>query len=120
MDSFAFGVVDGVLIATGYVAGRTHARQRATTTAPPAPVAVCACTHGVNFHDPDTGRCAWVDRETRERDDILRHPNGKPITSGLRDTIRIKVPETVEHACTCLRYVGPEPLPSVYAPEVGP
>lgn len=119
MDSFVFGVVDGVLIATGYVAGRAHARST-TTTAPVTPVAVCACTHGFNYHDPDTGRCAHVERETRERDDILRHPDGKQVGGVFRDIIHIKVPETVEYACTCRCYVGPEPLPSVYAPEVGP
>ena len=119
MDSFVFGVVDGVLIATGYVAGRAHARST-TTTAPVTPVAVCACTHGFNYHAPDTGRCAFVAREIRERDDVLRHPNGNPIGGVLRDMMAVKVPEVISLPCTCQRYDGPEPLPSVFAREVGP
>jgi hypothetical protein len=50
----------------------------------------------------------------------MRHPSGKPVTAGLRDIIHVKVPDDIEHACTCRRYVGPEPLRSVFAPDAGP
>ena len=61
--------------------------------------AVCGCRHHHAMHDPETGACnatVEVDRYNKYGD-----YTGK------------------EHKpCACLRYSGPEPIPSLYAPEI--
>ena len=66
----------------------------------PKPVeAVCGCTHHYSFHDPKTGACmasVAVDKYSEK---------GKQVG--------------VEHLpCACVRYTGPEPLPTLFAPEI--
>jgi hypothetical protein len=57
--------------------------------------AACSCGHGIGYHDRETGHC--------HRRRVVRrnyHDYWEP--------------------CGCQRYVGPEPLPSFYAPEITP
>jgi hypothetical protein len=51
---------------------------------------VCGCEHHRAMHDPKTNAC-----------------HGKEYEGG-----------GVYSRCTCRQYVGPEPLPSYYAPEI--
>ena len=51
---------------------------------------ICGCDHHRAMHDPKTNECHGKDYEG----------NG------------------VYARCTCRQYVGPEPLPSYYAPEI--
>lgn len=68
----------------------------------PKPVqAVCGCKHHHSMHDPETGAC-----NARERGNPLRWAgNGNPVEWDWLD-------------CPCLCYSGPEPLPTLFAPEI--
>jgi hypothetical protein len=84
----------GILIGIG-IGVRVAARRDG-----PNPVtAVCGCTHHYSMHDPKTGACVAtvpVDKYAQ---------NGEQIGKEL-------VP------CACVRYVGPEPLPTYIATEI--
>jgi hypothetical protein len=84
--------------AAGAFSGVIRRRARPAGSAP-----MCACKHGVNFHDPETGLCHAVsDGATLEVWEKGRHLGDAPQ--------RI--------ACTCRRYVGPELLADVWAPPL--
>jgi hypothetical protein len=93
-------VITGALIllvgiVIGLVAGRLPARRKD----PKPAVAVCGCTHHHSMHDPETGRCnaeVTVPRYNKGGDRI-----GKDY-----------------RPCACLRYSGPEPMPTYYATEI--
>lgn len=99
-------LVGGGLLVTGYLAGR---RRRRTRTALPA-VPMCACGHGMSYHDAQTGQCHAEAGRTNKRYDPAY---GTTLLS--YDPV----------ACTCRRYVGPEHIADVWAPppaigEFGP
>jgi hypothetical protein len=83
----------GILI--GIRLGRLPPRRKV-----PKPVqAVCGCTHHYAMHDPKTGKCnAAVAVDKYSRDGSWIGNEHKP--------------------CACLRYSGPEPLPTYYSPEI--
>lgn len=64
--------------------------------------AICGCAHHFSFHDPKTGLCHHKERQETKWDDY-------------GDAVKW---ERVQ--CGCQRYVGPEPLESLYAPEIAP
>ncbi|WP_107073068.1 hypothetical protein [Streptomyces rubellomurinus] len=77
----------------------THRRRVALEAANRPPEPVCGCTHHLAKHDRQ-GRCREEQRTAVEWDAELR-----PLRHELR-------------ACTCQQYVGPEPLGTVFAPEL--
>lgn len=82
-------------IAVGWVLRSLPARRRE-----PKPVeAVCGCGHHHSVHDPETRACnAEVEADRYDRFGNLTGKEHKP--------------------CACLRYTGPEPMPSYYAAEI--
>ena len=61
--------------------------------------AVCGCTHHHSMHDPETGKCNAAVAVTAY--DEYGGAAGKEYAS-----------------CACLRYSGPEPLPTYIATEI--
>ncbi|MBT2451466.1 hypothetical protein J7F03_31270 [Streptomyces sp. ISL-43] len=90
------GAASSYLLAQAEVR-RLEARAKARQLDPPQPV--CGCGHHFSFHDPEARSC---------------HHQNKLETSYLFGGITGN--ELV--ACDCRQYVGPEPLPTVYAPEL--
>jgi hypothetical protein len=68
---------------------------------PRSPRPVCGCDHHHSFHDTKTGECHQT-------------VDGTPVhfdkwgDADAWEQVR----------CTCRRYSGPEPIPSLYAPEI--
>jgi hypothetical protein len=96
-------LLGAAVFASGLLAGRFWpARHRHPK--PPKPVKpVCGCTHHYSFHDPKTGQCsATVQGNVIHWDADWNTPDDWEM-----------VP------CACRKYVGPEPLPTLYAPEIG-
>lgn len=97
-----------VILASGYVAGgvydrvkkslaeRRQARERALN----GPDPVCGCRHHLAYHDPKEGRCYAVVKGKRSRDGEADAAAAAPLQ------------------CPCRRYAGPEPLATLYAPEL--
>lgn len=86
-------VVIGILI--GVVLRSLPARRKGHK-----PVeAVCGCKHHHSMHDPETGACnAEVAVDKHNKYGEWTGKEYKP--------------------CACVRYTGPEPLPSYFAPEI--
>ncbi len=84
----------GALVAAGVLLGRALPNRRVPPPKPPEPI--CSCGHALSSHRPDsrTRPCNVV---------TLRLIGGA---------------EVGRAECPCLQYIGPEPLPTVYAPEV--
>jgi hypothetical protein len=86
------------ILAIGVLFGRLLPERRKG----PKPVeAVCGCKHHYSKHNPETGRCNVSER-------------GNPVKWNGRG-------EEVEWewiACPCVRYTGPEPLPTYIATEI--
>lgn len=86
----------GIFLA-GMVTGRTWpSRRRKVKPVKP----ICGCKHHHSFHDPDTGAC--YGKATEAEYNVIGGWIGEH-----------KVP------CTCRKYSGPEPLPELFAPEIG-
>jgi len=87
-------MVEGALILlAGMALGAVLERLRKRPRRPSGPT--CACGHELAFHDPASGRCHaewWIHKNVR--DHLVK--------------------------CPCRRYVGPEPLPEFFAPEIAP
>lgn len=81
-------------------AGRSGRLALAEANRPPE--AVCGCTHHLAMHDRQQGRCHEETRAAVEWDTDRR-----PVRFELRP-------------CNCHQYVGPEPLATVFAPELTP
>ena len=79
----------------GVVVRSLPPRRKPVAALPP----VCHCRHARSFHEEGTGRCHGVDR--------LKRYSAAGATTGF---------DAVE--CTCLRYDGPEPIPTLYAPPL--
>lgn len=87
------------LLAAGWLAGHLTGRraERRRLDKPREPI--CGCTHHLAAHDPKTSECtAAVERQLR---------NDRNSMAGT---------DWVE--CACRRYVGPEPISSVWVPPV--
>jgi hypothetical protein len=93
-------VIEGALILlAGLVIGRFMPGRRRRPK-PPKPVKpICGCTHGIQTHHPETGRC-------NARVQTYRHDGVKEVLAGYA-------------ACACVRYSGPQPYPEFFAPEIG-
>lgn len=97
-------IVLAVLLLGGSVAAlrkeieRRHQRKLEIAQGPQP---VCGCRHHYAYHSPKTGSCAAVSKTPVRWD---------------RD---FGSPTRWEHLpCTCQRYVGPEPLETLYMPEI--
>ncbi|WP_370095923.1 hypothetical protein [Streptacidiphilus sp. MAP12-20] len=76
---------------------RREEQQRALA----GPEPICGCGHHLAYHDLHDGRCyAEVKRNKSDGD-----PEDRP-----KDTPR--------EQCRCRRYAGPEPLATLYAPQL--
>ncbi|SDR68517.1 hypothetical protein SAMN04489717_0049 [Actinopolymorpha singaporensis] len=75
---------------------RTLAQQAADQ--PPQPI--CGCTHHLAKHDRSTGKC-----HEEVQAPVAWDADRKPVQFEARQ-------------CNCQQYVGPEPLGTVYAPEI--
>lgn len=85
----------GTLVAAGVLLGRFLPARRRGPKPPPPVRPICGCNHSISFHADGKGPCAWVGE--------------KHYRSGVG---------TVTPKCTCLTYVGPVPMPELYAPEI--
>ncbi|NEC15490.1 hypothetical protein G3I34_25120 [Streptomyces sp. SID8014] len=74
-------------------------RQRALDAASRPPEPICGCTHHLAKHDKQ-GTC-----HERVEAPVEWDADRKPV-------------KFEERPCNCQRYVGPEPLGTVYAPEI--
>jgi hypothetical protein len=89
-------MLEGALIALGaFLLGRVLPGRRRTPKPAPPPRPICDCRHSISFHTDGTGGCAWVGE--------------KFYKSGCG---------AITPKCTCLRYVGPTPLPEYFANEI--
>lgn len=90
-------MLEGALILlAGVLIGRLLPGRRRTPKPSPPPKPVCGCGHSVSFHAVGAEACAWTgDRHYRS--------GVGPVTP----------------RCTCLKYVGPMPLPEFFAQEIG-
>lgn len=82
----------GGLLAVGYVVGRVR-RPRAAVSKPAGPT--CGCGHGLHAHDSTQRACTAQQQRSKYN----------------------KYGEWVGHEyvpCSCVRYVGPEPLADVW------
>ncbi|MEU6709967.1 hypothetical protein ABZ897_00695 [Nonomuraea sp. NPDC046802] len=89
----------GGLVLLGWAVGRFVPARRRTPKPPAPPKAICGCRHELAYHDPATSECHGtnaVDKHNRFGDWVGE------------EQVR----------CTCRQYVGPTPLPTIYAPEV--
>jgi hypothetical protein len=75
-------------------------QQRAMTAANRPPEPICGCTHHLAMHGKDDGKCH----------EVVEAPS-------LWDADR-KPLQYEPQQCNCQQYVGPEPLGTVYAPEI--
>ncbi|MFE2292660.1 hypothetical protein [Streptomyces sp. NPDC059452] len=90
-----------IILASGYVAGgvydrlkkATAERRKAKARALSGPEPVCGCGHHLAYHDARDALCyASVPASSAGADEAQR--------------------------CPCRRYAGPEPLATLYAPEL--
>lgn len=90
-------MIEGALILlAGILIGRFLPGRRRRPK-PPMPVKpICGCEHSVGFHADGVGPCAWVG-EKRYRSGV----------------------GAFTPRCTCLKYVGPIPMPELFAQEIG-
>lgn len=91
-----FGLVPGLMAAHNYGLDKGIKRGRREVRparSPAQPKATCLCEHGINFHKNGTGRCVQIER-------------WEPVAFGFERPAR----------CSCLQYVGPQPLPEYYHP----
>ncbi|MFI6457163.1 hypothetical protein ACIBF6_37105 [Streptosporangium amethystogenes] len=86
--------------------------KKITAALPPVPKEpICGCSHHIAFHDLATGQChsqvRVVTKWGRLEDDHAPDTEGIPV-------------EWENQQCPCRRYSGPEPLTTLYAPELSP
>jgi hypothetical protein len=96
-------IIGGGLLAAGYGSGRIgRARRHPKPRKPlPVPKPVCGCGHGIHDHDPTTNKCHSQIKAYRWNSSYGRETLDKYV------------------ACTCRQYSGPQPLPEIFAPEIG-
>jgi hypothetical protein len=98
----ALAMLEGALILlAGILAGRLLPGRRKGPRLPESPKPVCGCGHHYAMHDPKTGECNVAVKGAPVKWDRWDNPIKWEMTG-----------------CACLRYTGPEPLPSYYAPEI--
>lgn len=73
-------------------------RRKLELTGGPQPI--CGCRHHYSYHNPKTGECAEMSRQAVAWDDF----------GSAEEWELVK--------CNCQRYVGPEPLETLYMPEI--
>jgi len=93
MDPLGLLIGAGLLV-VGYLAGRAHRRPSQPKRVEP----ICSCEHGLAYHDRETGHCHWQGAEDR--------------FSSIKGNYQVEV------KCSCRRYVGPEHIADVWAPEI--
>jgi hypothetical protein len=93
-----------------HIAHRREVKEAKRLAAlPPKPI--CECGHSLAFHDPKTGRCLFEERavvewkRNEDYDDYEDEEEMLPVRWELK-------------SCGCVRYTGPQPLHTLYAPEL--
>jgi hypothetical protein len=71
--------------------------RRRKPEVPPEPQPVCGCRHHYCMHSPETGKCNVI------------------VAIATYDTSGKRAGQSPA-VCPCVHYVGPEPLPVIYAP----
>ncbi len=97
-----------VILASGYVTGGAYdrmkkavaERRKARERALAGPDPVCGCGHHLAYHDAKDGLCYASVKDTK----------GNRAAEGVDDK--------PVRRCQCRRYAGPEPLATLYAPEL--
>ena len=84
----------------GFIKREFDRRHERKLTKINGPRPICGCVHHFSFHNRETGRCMHPVRTAVEWDEY-------------GDAIRWEMQQ-----CGCQRYVGPQPLESLYAPEI--
>jgi hypothetical protein len=93
-------VVEGALILLAGIGIGWLLRSLPARPKGPKPVeAVCGCEHHHSMHNPETGECNAA----------------VPVTKYNKSGDRIG---KEYKPCACLRYSGPEPIPTLFAPEI--
>ncbi len=85
-------LLGAALVVLGILIGRFLPARRPAHPEPPKPI--CTCGHPLSSHSPKTRECCV---------ETVRTMAGR---------------EVGRYECPCQQYIGPEPLPTVYAPEV--
>lgn len=75
----------------------TKVRSKET---PVDPAPVCGCGHHYSFHNPESKLCMHTARTA-----VHWNASGTPVKWG-------------HLQCGCQRYIGPQPLDTLYAPEI--
>jgi hypothetical protein len=79
------------------------------------PEPICGCGHHLAYHDLHDGRCyAEV-----KRDQADAAATGSDVAASDSESGAAKpAPESLWRRCACRRYAGPEPIATVYAPQI--
>ncbi len=121
MPSFDPTLILVVMIFAGYlVFGKIMEarKERRAELLPKQPI--CGCTDHLAFHNPATGRC---EAQRREVVHWIRNPE---LDEWLKDDTRLESDRPKQYVaaewelrqCACQRYTGPEPLGTLFAPEL--
>lgn len=90
--------------------------EKLKASLPPEPK--CGCKHHFSFHDPETGRCNYTETITSGTQEVVRDRDGDPVLDPYGRIQKIKKTLDIETVqCGCQRYVGPEPLRTLYAQD---
>lgn len=87
-----------------------HRRELAASPSSDPSEPACGCGHHIAFHDPKVGKC-------HDQAKVPVRWQIEPQADG--GTKQVPV-EWEARPCPCRRYVGPEPLATLYAPEMAP
>ncbi|NJQ15433.1 hypothetical protein [Streptomyces bohaiensis] len=79
------------------------------------PDPVCGCTHHLACHDPKEGRCYAMVKTKQTEQPKQPKLGARPQAEGKGEAAS-SIAEPRQ--CPCRRYAGPEPLATLYAPEI--
>jgi hypothetical protein len=81
----------------------------------PEPQPICLCDHPISFHAEMASRCTYVEYKKLKTETAALDGNGEAILDMDDDPVFNLTESISERPCTCLHYVGPEPLAMVVA-----
>ena len=112
---FAAGIVGGGAWDRVKNAAKDRREERLRLANGPEPI--CGCGHHLAYHDLHDGRC--YAEVKREKADAAEAGSGGAESDSESATATAKpAPENLWHRCACRRYAGPEPIATVYAPQI--
>jgi hypothetical protein len=124
-DAVVIIVAGGVVVngALDRVRGIAKDRRAERALLVNGPEPICGCGHHLAYHDLHDGRC-YAEVKRKQSPATLAGDGGRRAeVEGAEGDAR---PEsgtsakdvTVWHRCQCRRYAGPEPLATLYAPQL--